>query len=807
MTSNNTHHGRPSAEDYVGRQIGNYVIQSEVQSGSYGSVFQAKHVIFADEPIVALKILHTNLSDPASEQQFFDEARLLRRLKHAHILPVLDAGLNEGVPYFVAEYAVGGSLRDLLIKQQGTSLQVADALRILNQFGDGLSYAHQQSVVHRDLKPENVLFGNQGEALLADFGIAVTLESTHTRLANRSGTPAYMAPEQFEGYSSIKSDQYSLGCIAYELLTGRMPFQFNDPGIEAMWFQHAKVQPTPPTQINASLPSYTEQAILRALAKDREQRFPSVADFLLALNSGYTTQTIYTPPAPAQGLTPTIMVPPNSNTALNPTVNVEPQSASPINPTVMVPPTASNPPINPTVGADQQISTPNNEQAITSPTASLMTGTLPPHQGMPQAPFPSISQAQGAAYQSLGSTPNQQVPSLPPLPTQGTPVTQQPTLILDPDKAKLYGETAHKLNDIERYQEALTYFEQALQFDPANGWLYGGQGLALYRLERYEEALTALNAAIKLGYTNNGWIYAYLGYTLKELRHYPEALQAYDQSLTQDADNAWTLREKGHLLNTLKRYEEALTCINHSLEIDPQSEFAYGRKGFALKNLGRNEEALQAYDQALDLDNDDAWTYREQAHVLNILKRYNEAIQAANKAIQFNQRDVFAYVQKGFALKNLGQYEEVIQAYSQAQALDPHNAWFYREKSFVLNELKRYDEALQEAERAIELEPHNAFAYGRKGFALKELKREEEALQAYNQALDLAPHDAWTLREKADVLNTMKRSEEALVCVEEALELNPHDTLAKEVRESAKRRIRRQKKAAEEKEEKAQKED
>ncbi|GHO54026.1 protein kinase domain-containing protein [Ktedonobacter robiniae] len=785
-----------NSESYVGRQVGNYLVQAEVQRGSYGSVFQAKHVIFADEPVVALKILHTNLTDPASEQQFFDEARLLRRLKHAHILPVQDAGLDEGVPYFVAAYAVGGSLRDLLLKQQGTPLPIADALRILNQVGDGLNYAHQQSVVHRDLKPENILFGDQGEALLADFGIAVTLTSTRTQLANRSGTPAYMAPEQFEGLSSIKSDQYALGCMAYELLTGRLPFQFTDTSIETIWFQHAKVVPTPPTQINSTIPPYTEQAILRTLAKDREQRFPSVADFLLALNAGYTTQTIYTTPAQPQGLTPTVMVEPAN------------QQQPPLAPTRVVE-SPTGPAIAPTIMADQpDSSTPAQGYTPTvsanADTESTLHTTQGDAQNQPQAASTSKKTRRLPAALATGSASNSQAqtstPEIAPAPPPITPVPQQPTLILDPDKARLYGETAHKLNDIERYSEALAYFEQALHFDPANGWLYGGKGFALYHLERYEEALTALNDAIKLGYTNNGWMYAYLGYTLKELHRYQEALQAYDQSLQLDANNAWTLREKGHVLNTLKHYDDALKCIDHSLELDAKSEFAYGRRGFALKNLGRHAEALQAYDQALTLDPHDGWTYREKAHVLNLLKRYPEAVEAANMAIQFDAHDMYAYVQKGFALKNLGHYEEVLQAYNQAQALDPKNAWFYREKAFVLNELKRYEEALHESDQAVKLEPHNAFAHGRRGFALKELKRYEEALQAYDQALQLDANDAWTLREKAHVLNSLKHYDEALSCAEQALRLNPQDELAKEQREAAKRHLRRHKKATEEKE-------
>ncbi len=113
-----------------------------------------------------------------------------------------------------------------------------EAVIILSQVGQALQYAHQQNIIHRDLKPENILFNTRGEAVLADFGIAAVLASARTRQVGFGGTPAYMAPEQFEGIISTKSDEYALGCIAYELLTGRKPFTIPHPSLKAMWFQH-----------------------------------------------------------------------------------------------------------------------------------------------------------------------------------------------------------------------------------------------------------------------------------------------------------------------------------------------------------------------------------------------------------------------------------------------------------------------------------------------------------------------------------------------------------------------------------------
>ncbi len=270
-------------DSYLGKQIGNYLIIAGLKSGSFGSVYQGKHIIFTNEPIIAIKLLHAHLNSPQERDQFIQEAQLLRKLKHSNILPILDAGIHDNIPFLVTEYAPDGSLRDRINRQQGKPLPLEETYKILSQVGQALQYAHEQKIVHRDIKPDNILFNTQGDALLADFGIATILTTTGTKELGRGGTPAYMAPEQFDGTVSTKSDQYALGCIAYELLTGRKPFVVPNPTIEAMWYQHAKVDPIAPTQHNQLLPEYVERSILKALAKQRIERHANVSAFITEL--------------------------------------------------------------------------------------------------------------------------------------------------------------------------------------------------------------------------------------------------------------------------------------------------------------------------------------------------------------------------------------------------------------------------------------------------------------------------------------------------------------------------------------------
>ncbi len=247
----------------IGRQVGNYQLIAKINSGAYGSVYQGRHYIFEGGPMVALKLLYADINSPEQQKEFVQEARILHKLKHPHILTIIDAGIAGGVPYLVMEYMAGGSLQEKFHQRAGRPFALKEALIILSQLGAALHYAHQHNVVHRDLKPGNILFTGQGEVCLADFGLSVVLTTAKTGNIGSRGTPSYMAPEQFEGKLSAKSDQYALGCIGYELLTGRKPFQVPNPSLEAMWYQHTKVAPRPPRQFNPTLPPVSNRQFLR----------------------------------------------------------------------------------------------------------------------------------------------------------------------------------------------------------------------------------------------------------------------------------------------------------------------------------------------------------------------------------------------------------------------------------------------------------------------------------------------------------------------------------------------------------------
>ena len=276
--------------NFLGNHLGSYRLVREIARGGFGTVYQAQHTILTDR-LVAIKVLHDLLLNSSQERDaFLQEAQFLESLKHPFILPLLDVGIQQNIPFLVTEYAASGSLRMRLQAQSPKLLTFDEILTILSQIGQALQYAHQHNIIHRDLKPDNILLNLHGEALLADFGIATLLSTASIGHTSTTGTPAYMAPEQFRGEVSRETDQYSLGCIAYELFTGRKPF--TAPDFVALGFKHATENPVPPRQHNPSISTSVEQAILKSMAKGRNQRYPDVMAFVTALQTQSLTASV-----------------------------------------------------------------------------------------------------------------------------------------------------------------------------------------------------------------------------------------------------------------------------------------------------------------------------------------------------------------------------------------------------------------------------------------------------------------------------------------------------------------------------------
>ena len=271
-------------DPFLGTRVGNFVLQRRLGQGGMGAVYLGENPTIGSK--VAVKFLHPSLArDPGVVRRFYDEARAANLVAHENVVRVLDLGHDpERGFHLIMEYVPGRTLAEAL---RAGPLPLAFGEQVLAQICAALGEAHKRGVVHRDLKPENILLLERGAApqvKITDFGIAKLRAETAagaTALGEMLGTPAYMSPEQCRGTpADARTDIYALGVMAYELCTGRPPFSGN---IAALLTAHLTEAPRPPRELRPDLPARWNQAILRALQKDPDQRFADVASFIAAL--------------------------------------------------------------------------------------------------------------------------------------------------------------------------------------------------------------------------------------------------------------------------------------------------------------------------------------------------------------------------------------------------------------------------------------------------------------------------------------------------------------------------------------------
>ncbi len=270
-------------EDLTGKKLGPYEIIGPLGEGGMAAVYKAYQA--GMDRHVALKVLPQNLAkDPQFLGRFQNEARVIAKLQHPHILPIHDFGEAEGYTYLVMPLISSGTLGGLL---KGDPLPLPRVRKLFSQLGDALDYAHTQNLVHRDLKPGNVLVDERGNCLLTDFGIAKLVQGGTEKFTTTGaliGTPAYMSPEQGRGDKvDARTDIYALGVILYEMVTGQVPFSAETP--VAVVLKHIQAELPPARSLNPELPEAVEAVLAKALAKDADDRFATAGDMVAALQA------------------------------------------------------------------------------------------------------------------------------------------------------------------------------------------------------------------------------------------------------------------------------------------------------------------------------------------------------------------------------------------------------------------------------------------------------------------------------------------------------------------------------------------
>ncbi|MBT7189320.1 MAG: protein kinase [Anaerolineae bacterium] len=258
----------------TGENVGSYRIMEKLGRGGMATVFKAYHASL--DRYVALKVLHPAfLEDPNFLARFQREARLVAKLEHQNIVPVYDFADHEEQPYLVMKYVEGETLKAHLNRGRLSPELVWD---VVNAVGAGLAHAHNEGILHRDIKPSNVIVANDGRIYLADFGLARIAQMGESTLSSDMimGTPQYISPEQAKGEKNLdnRTDIYSFAVMLYEMVVGQVPFSSDTPF--SIIHDHI-YSPLPlPHLVNPSVPDEVERVLLKALAKERDDRHENV---------------------------------------------------------------------------------------------------------------------------------------------------------------------------------------------------------------------------------------------------------------------------------------------------------------------------------------------------------------------------------------------------------------------------------------------------------------------------------------------------------------------------------------------------
>jgi serine/threonine protein kinase len=272
-----------SAPSPVPERIGKYYVVHEVGRGSTGTVYLSHDPFYGRD--VAIKLYHSTSTDGAesrnARRMFMGEAHMIGKLNHPNIVPIYDAGEEEGRRYIVTEHIHGARTLSAYCRP-GSLLPIDQVVQIVYKCAKALHYAHSRGVVHRDVKPSNILLTQDGDVRIVDFGIALVSDSEISRLEGVAGSPAYMSPEQVQGHPlDSRSDLYSLGAVMYEMLCGQRPFRAG--GLGKLLRQVVQSTPEPLREVRAEVPAELEEIVVRALQKDPDDRFRTGAEFAASL--------------------------------------------------------------------------------------------------------------------------------------------------------------------------------------------------------------------------------------------------------------------------------------------------------------------------------------------------------------------------------------------------------------------------------------------------------------------------------------------------------------------------------------------
>jgi serine/threonine protein kinase/tetratricopeptide (TPR) repeat protein len=674
-----------------------YAIDRELGRGGMATVYLAqdsKH-----DRTVALKVLHPDLAASLGPERFLREIKLAARLNHPHILPLFDSGSIDGLLYYVMPYVEGESLRERLDREQ--QLPIDEAVHHGRAIASALDYAQRQGIVHRDIKPENVML-YEGEAMVMDFGIAKAVSSagseTLTQTGMMVGTPAYVSPEQAAGETNLdgRSDEYSLACMVYEMISGERPFSGETP--QSIMAKRFTESPKSLRTLRSAVPESVEKAITRAMATEAKGRFATLAMFAQALASG----TLVTP-TDSQTL-PMTVVSAAKSVAVLPFTNM------------------SNDPDN---------------EYFTDGMAEEIINALTRIQSLRVASRTSsfVFKGKNEDIGEIGRKLKVSTVLEGSVRKMGNRLRISAQLVNVADGSNLWSERYDReLEDIFAIQDDISQsIVKALRVILSEGekkQIEKGRGVNVQAYEFYlrgrqyyqihrrslEYARQMFNRAIEI---DPQYARAYAGvadscsllYTYFDAREFNlrQADIASHKALELEPDLAEAHVARGLAVSLSKRFNEAEAEFETAMRLDPklfEAPYSFGR---ALLAEGRYEEAVKMFERASALRPEDfqAPSFLAQAYSSLGMKdeqgvAFRRSVKLLEDRLELNPDDARACNLLASSYANLGDADKAVELAERSLAIDPDDAMMLYNVACTYSLLGRHDEAINSLERAVD---------------------------------------------------------------------------------------------------------
>ena len=693
-----------------------YRLSDRLGAGGTATVFRA-HDIRHDRD-VAIKVLHAELTAVHGAERFLAEIRTMAKLHHPHILPLLDSGEAGGLLFYVMPLVEGDTLRSRLEREP--QLPVGEAVRIASEAASALDYAHRHGVVHRDVKPENILM-HDGRALIADFGIALAVSAAGggrlTQTGLSLGTPQYMSPEQAAGESlDGRSDQFSLGCVLYEMLAGEPPF--TGPTVQAVIAKRFVLTPTDLTALREQVPGAVARAVRRAMARAPVDRFETAAEFAAAL--GATDQP---PVRPA---------PPSKSVAVLPFTNL---SADPENEfftdgiTEDVIAQLSRIRALKVISSASVMTLKDRRQSMRELGARLGVATLLEgsvrRAGDRVRIVAQLIDAETNEHRWV-ETYDRQLTDIFAIQTDVALriATALEATLSDHERARLAKEPTRDLQAYQLYlqgrhcvfrftQEGLRtgieFFEQAIERDPGYALAYTGIAHAYLEMvvqgvgtlspdETYRRARDAVGKAIELddGLGEAHCMMAYVRFAGEF--DWAGAEREFKTSLELNPGSADSYDLYGQMLSALGRFDEAIAVLKRGQELDPLAH----RSDVAatLLRAGRYDEALRAAAPIVELDPNYSRGHATLGWAYLLNGQHDQGITSLRRAAELSPGDTLWFAQLGQALALVGKVDEARDVLRQLGELSRRRYVSPYHLAYVHTGLGEVEDALDWLERA-----------------------------------------------------------------------------------------------------------